>query len=255
MEISALASGSSGNCFYIGNGKAAILIDAGISAKQILLRLEKINIDPQKIRALFITHEHIDHVRGSDVIARKLNIPIYATKETAKNCFLCSDRKLINHIDQNSITDIYGLKVEAFSKSHHAADPVSFNVIEKKKVSVITDAGHACVNIKNHVSDCDFLCLEANHDENMLENGHYPRFLKNLIKSDLGHLSNLQAALCTLEFASPKLKTIILSHLSRTNNTPQLALKTFNSIIRERKNFNPFIEISQREEPTTLFKI
>ncbi len=255
MEISVLASGSSGNCFYVGNEGSAILIDVGLSAKQILEKLLIVRGDARKIRGIFITHEHIDHVRGVDVLARKLSIPIFATKETAKNCFLCSDENLIKIIKRNSIVKINGLKIEAFSKFHDAADPVSYNVYEKKKVSVITDAGHACKNIKNHVSNCDLLCIETNYDDEMLMNGPYPYYLKKLIGGDKGHLSNHQAGLCALEFASPKLKRVILSHISKTNNTPELAYSTFSEIIKERSNLSPIVNVSLRENPTEMFKI
>ena len=255
MEVSVLASGSSGNCFYIGNEKSAVLIDAGISAKKVLEKLLNVGGNARKIKGIFITHEHTDHIRGADVLARKLNVPIFATKATIKNGFLCSDKNLIKIINKNSKTKIGDFRVEAFSKSHSAADPVSYNIYEKKKISVITDVGYACDNIKAHVSDCDLLCIETNHDEMMLENGPYPQFLKKWISSNKGHLSNMQAGLCALEYASPKLKRIILSHLSKTNNTPEMALKTFSDIIRERINFYPIINVSIREEPTELFKI
>ncbi len=255
MEISALASGSSGNCFYVGSEKCAILIDAGISTKQILEKLLVIGGDARKIKGIFITHEHIDHVRGVDALARKLNIPIFATKATAQNCFLCSDKNLIKIIKRNSAVKVNGLKIEAFSKSHDAADPVSYNVYEKKKATIITDAGHVCKNIKNHVSNCDLLCIETNYDDKMLMNGPYPYYLKKLIGSDKGHLSNNQAGLCALEYASPKLKRVILSHISKTNNTPELAYSTFSNIIKERSNLSPIVNVSVREEPTELFKI
>lgn len=255
MEISALASGSSGNCFFISHQNEAILIDAGISAKQAINRLLAIGGNPEKIKAIFITHEHSDHIRGSDVLARKLKIPIFATKATAQKGFLCSDKSLINLIDKNTILKIGNLKIESFSKSHSAADPVSFNIYANKKVSVITDAGHACDNIKKHVSNCNFLFIESNHDEEMLENGPYPIYLKKWIKSDDGHLSNRQAAQCIKKYASAKLEKIILSHLSSTNNTPQIALSTFKEILKARNNFSPEIGVSVREQPTQLFKI
>ncbi len=255
MEFSALTSGSSGNCFYIGDEKRAILIDAGISAKQILEKLSSIGGDARKIKGIFITHEHIDHIRGCDVLARKLNVPVFATKDTIKNGFLCSDENLIKTIKRNSIININGFRVQAFSKSHGAADPVSYNVIEKKKISVITDAGYACDNIKNHVSSCDLLCIETNYDDKMLAEGPYLPYLKKLIGGDMGHLSNHQAALCTLEFASPKLKRVVLSHISKSNNTPELAYATFCKIIKERSNLNPIINVSTREQPTEFFKI
>ncbi len=255
MEVTALASGSSGNCFYIGNSKEAVLIDAGISAKQIIQRMRMLGLDSKKVKALFITHEHIDHIRGADVLARQLGIPVYATKKTLQNGFICSDEKLLKAIRSGDELKIGKLFIESFSKSHGAAEPVSYTVVDKKRVAVITDAGYACKNIKKHISDSDFLFLESNHDEKMLEKGPYPYFLKKLISSDLGHLSNLQAGLCVLECASPNLLHVILSHLSRTNNTPELALKTFNSLLKERKDFRAEVHVSLGEEPTKLFNL
>ena len=255
MEICALASGSSGNCFYISNGEEAILIDAGISAKQICERLAYRGRSAENIRAIFITHEHIDHVRGVDVIARKLNIPVFTTKGTSESCFLCSDDQLVNIIQNNSIIKIGKIKIETFSKSHHASDPVSYNVIYDKKVSIVTDAGYGCKNIKKNISDSDFLIMEANYDEDMLDNGPYPPHLKKLISSDVGHLSNKQAALCVAENCSGRLNNILLAHLSKTNNTPSVALDTFESLIKLRKDISPLIDVSVREEASKLFRI
>ena len=256
MELSALASGSSGNCFYINNKKnnSGILIDAGISAKQIIDRMSLIKKDPETIKAIFITHEHSDHIKGADVFARKFNIPIFATKKTIENGFLCSNEDLINSIRNNQTVDINGIDVEAFSKFHKAADPVSFNISNGKKISIITDVGCVCNNVIKHVSDSDFLCIESNYDEEMLDNGPYPYFLKKWIKSDIGHLSNSQSSLCILEHAQSNLRHIMLSHLSKNNNTPALALKSFN-VLKERKDFSLKISVSQREMPTALFKI
>src|SRR3989338_3366046 len=248
MEVCALASGSSGNCFYIGDGKEAVLIDAGISAKQICERLANRGKSAESVRAIFVTHEHIDHVRGVDVFSRKFNVPVFITKGTLDNCFTCSNKELIKIIKNNQVVKIGSMKIEAFSKSHHAADPVSYNVYEKKKIAIITDAGYGCNNIRKHISNSDFLIMEANHDEEMLDNGPYPYYLKNLIRSDIGHLSNKQAALCVLEHSSKKLKNIVLAHLSKINNKPEAALETFNSIMKARVDISPVISVSVREE-------
>jgi len=255
MEFCALASGSSGNCFYIRNGKNAILVDAGISSKQIVSRLEMINQNPSLIKGIFITHEHSDHIKGADVFARNFNVPIYATSKTSTSSFICSDENLVREIDNDEIVNVGNMKIEAFSKSHKAVDPVSFNIFNGKRISVITDAGYACKSIINQVSDSDFLCLESNHDINMLENGPYPWHLKKWIKGNDGHLSNLQASLCVLEHGNKKLKNVVLAHLSQFNNTPELALKTFNDLIKERKDLNPKISVSSREVPSRLFKV
>ena len=255
MEISVLGSGSSGNCFFIQNNKNAILIDAGLSAKQITFRLETINKNPDMIKGIFITHEHADHLRGADILARHLNIPIFATKKTIQNSFLCLNPDLINSIKNTELLKLAGMEISAFSKSHQAADPISFSIRNGKTISIITDAGFACENIISAVSQSDFLCFESNHDEKMLIEGPYPYFLKKWIKSDTGHLSNRQSALCVLEHANSKLNHVILSHLSQTNNTPELAVKTFNSLIKERRDLKPKVTHSDRDIPTKLFKI
>jgi len=241
MEACALTSGSSGNCFFIANkSKDGILIDAGISARQIANKLELIGRKPENIKALFITHEHIDHIRGVDVFARNFNVPIYATKNTIKNSFLCSNTDLINVIKNNESISVLGMEIEAFKKFHDASDPISFNIHNGKSISIITDAGHVCKNIIKSVKDSDFLFIEANHDIDMLESGPYPYHLK--------------ASLCVLEHASSKLKGLVLAHLSKTNNSPKLALNEFN-IIKERKDLSPSINLSLRESPTALFRI
>lgn len=257
MKIAALASGSAGNCFYIEDDKSetAVLIDAGISTKQISLRLAMLGLTTAKINGIFITHEHADHVKGADVFARKFKVPIFATKKTIDSCSLCSDKSLIKTIKNNDVINIGGNNVQAFSKTHKAADPISFTIFANKKVSIITDAGHACNNIIEHIAAADFLCLETNHDPDMLKNGPYPAFLKNWIAGDNGHLSNVAAGHCVLEHAPQKLQNIVLSHLSGTNNTPDLAFSTFMSIINKRRNFSPEVHVSTQFTPTKLFVI
>ena len=257
MQISVLGSGSSGNSFYVENQKnnSAILVDAGLSAKQINNRLENLKRTPELIKGIFITHEHTDHIRGVDVLARHFNIPIFATKSTIQNCFLCSNEELITPIKNSETIDIAGMKIEAFSKSHKAADPISFKIKKDKTLSIITDAGFACENIISAVSSSDMLCIESNHDEKMLTEGPYPYFLKRWITSDTGHLSNRQSALCVLEHAPSKLKQVILSHLSQINNTPQLALRTFKSLTKERHDLQLKITRSDRHIETPLFKL
>ena len=256
LEVCALSSGSSGNCFYIGNGKGGVLIDAGISAKQICIRMIERGLNPEKVKGIFVTHEHIDHVRGADVFARNFNIPVFATKGTAKSCFLCGESNQIKIIRNTEEVVLVGMLIEAFGKVHDALEPVSYTVSSgKKRVSVITDLGHACKSVQEQVSDADFLFLESNHDEQMLKDGGYPYHLKKLILSDEGHLSNRQAGLCVLEHASRRLQRVVLSHLSENNNTTQIAMKTFLKLVKERSDFNFETSLSLRDEATEVWKI
>ncbi|MBS3079581.1 MBL fold metallo-hydrolase [Candidatus Pacearchaeota archaeon] len=253
MEICVLASGSSGNCFYIEKNNNAILIDAGISTKQIVNRLFSIGKNPLNVKGIFITHEHSDHIKGADVFARKFKIPIFATGKTIDSCNLCSNEDFINKIRNNETVNFCGMDIESFSKSHRAVDPVSFNIYDKKKISIMTDIGYACQNVVDNVGNSDLLCLESNYDPEMLKNGGYPHFLKKWIESDIGHLSNGDSAKCVFENSSSKLKYLVLSHLSKNNNHPDVAMRSFQLL--KKKNSFPKIFVSERERPTAIFKI
>jgi len=253
MEAVALASGSSGNCFYVSNSKKSVLVDVGISCRQIEERLAKIGKKASKIDGIFITHEHGDHVKGADVLARKYNIPIYGTKKTLARG-LCQDKDLLNPIKNDETVKLGKMQVEAFSKCHDGGDPVSYSLFNDKRVSVITDVGHCCQNVIDMVSNSRILFLESNHSLDMLESGNYPYHVKRRVKSDKGHLSNYNSALCVLEHGDRKLKNIILSHLSENNNRPEIALESF-KLLKERKDLRPEISVSNKYIPTRLFKI
>ncbi len=255
MKFAALSSGSCGNCFYIENNNQGIIIDNGISCKKVFERLADLGENPEKINSIFVSHEHSDHIKGVDVLARKTNAKIYATSSVIKNYFLCSNKELINEIKKDETLKINGLEIEAFSKSHDTENPISFKIKDKKTISVLTDIGSSCNNVIDSVKDSDFLVIESNHDLQMLEQGPYPYFLKKRIKSDKGHLSNLHSAICVLENANSKLKNIMLAHLSKTNNTPELALNTFKNLIKERSDLNPKIDVSLRDISTSLYSI
>jgi len=259
MKISALASASSGNCFYVESEKKgeAILIDCGISCKQVEERLASIKKSPKKIKAIFVTHEHSDHIRGIDVFARKFNVPIFIPKNIVGNKFICSNEELINEIKNDEMNRIIGLDVSAFPKSHKSFDPVSYSLLDKnhRKLSIITDAGYACKNVTENVADSSFLCIESNYDDKMLEEGRYPWPVKQWIKSDIGHLSNTQSASCVLEHGGKKLKTIMLCHLSQNNNTPEKALGTYSYFMKQRLDIKPKINISTRHFATPLSKV
>jgi phosphoribosyl 1,2-cyclic phosphodiesterase len=258
MKTSALASGSSGNCFFIESDKSSFLVDAGISCKQIVERMELLGKDASSLNGIFVTHEHSDHIRGIDVLSKKYSIPVFITKRCSDNCsHIVSDNSLLNFIEKDKILNLNKTKILPFSKNHDASDPVSYSIVsDKKKISVMTDVGIACSNIIKHTKDSNVIFLESNHDIDMLENGRYPIYLKRRIASDNGHLSNYNAALLVLEHASPKLQHVILSHLSENNNTQEIALKTIKDIINHRKDLkNLKIHLSNRNKPTKLISI
>ncbi|MFH2027783.1 MAG: MBL fold metallo-hydrolase [Nanoarchaeota archaeon] len=258
MHAAALASGSSGNSFFVEANSKSFLIDAGISCKQIVDRMNLINRDVSDLNGIFITHEHIDHVRGVDVLARRYSIPVYVTKKCFENAdLMISDESLVNFISKDEVLRFNGSKIIPFSKNHDAADPVSYSVVnDGKKVSVMTDIGIGCKNVVEHIKDSNLVFLESNHDVDMLQNGRYPYYLKKRISSDVGHLSNYDASLLVLEHCSPKLRHIVLSHLSENNNTEEMALKTFQEVLKHRKDLkNLNICVSSRFKPTDLFSI
>ncbi len=228
IEICALASGSNGNCYYIGNEEEAVLIDAGLSFKQILKRLESKALDSKKIKAVFITHEHGDHSRGVRILSKKLDIPVYMTFGTFTASY--HNWKPVSYIpiEDNVPVEVGSLTVFPILKSHDAAEPTSFRIEHKGfSVGVFTDIGSPCENVKNHLTQCHALFLEANYDLRLLLDGSYPYHLKVRIDSIVGHLSNVQAYELLKEHAHPELKCVFLSHLSAENNRPELAYNEF----------------------------
>jgi len=225
LEICALASGSNGNCYYVGNEKDAILIDAGISCRQIFSRIEEKKLQLNKIKAIFISHEHSDHIRGARVIEKKLKIPIFITSKTYYAAYNNLKPDYPKFFEPGEKITIGSFKIHSFLKNHDAANPCSFRVeYEGKNIGVFTDIGEPCDNVKFHLGECDVLFLETNYDEKMLWEGKYPYFLKKRIASELGHLSNKQALDLLVKHAGKKLICVFLSHISKDNNSPEIAL-------------------------------
>jgi len=254
IKACSLASGSNGNSYFIQTGDDCFLIDAGISCKQIVLRLKKIGHDMSDIKGVFITHEHADHIRGLDVLTRKYKIPAYITKKTANALrFPITNHRYIKADDKIRINNTI---IKSFSKNHDAVEPCSFQVNYKNKnITVLTDVGIACEKVKKHIKDSSIIFLETNYDEQMLMEGRYPIYLKKRISSDIGHLSNYDSSLLILEHASSELKHIFLSHISENNNTPELAYKTFSSLISQRKDIKPSTTITSRYKVSEIFRI
>lgn len=227
IEICAIASGSNGNCYYIGNENEAVLIDAGISCKQIFIRIKERNLNAQKIHGIFISHEHSDHVRGARVLSKKLNCPVYMTAKTYNALYKNIRPAFPRFFDPGSEIKIGEIIVYPFLKNHDASEPCSFRIRHKEiNIGVFTDIGEPCMNVINNLAMCDAVFMESNYDEDMLREGPYPYILKKRISSSHGHLSNMQSFRLLNENAGSKMKCVFLSHLSAENNTPQLAMET-----------------------------
>jgi len=231
VEICALASGSNGNSYYIGNEKEAVLIDAGIFYKRLNERLEAANLDKAKIKAIFISHEHADHIQGVRVTTKKLGIPAIFTKQTYQNARRRHRPDLYSFFELGITYSFGNISVYPFKKMHDAKDPCSFRVeLEGKNIGIFTDIGEVDETLQQEFNKCDAVFLEANYDKEMLWNGSYPYYIKQRVDSNVGHLSNEQALELTQKYASADLKHIFLSHISDSNNTYDLVLKSFSGL-------------------------
>ncbi len=223
-----LISGSSGNATFVSDGNTNILIDCGMSGKKLSEALLSLDLSCNDIDALLLTHEHIDHTRGARIISKKYNIPIYLTQGT----LFATDLKDVSQDNLNIIKpfvdfEIGKIGICPFSISHDAAEPVGFNCfLGDKKLTLATDTGIITPQIEPHLLHSDEIILESNHDVDMLMYGNYPFKLKKRILSDLGHLSNENAARLATKLLNNGTKKIMLGHLSIENNTPEIAYQT-----------------------------
>ncbi len=228
LYTASINSGSNGNCYYIGNGKDAILVDAGLSCREIEIRMKKMGLSLNKVRALFITHEHTDHIKGAQLLSSRYDIKVYLNHKTHYSSHLKFKPELYHRIEHGQVIDVNGISVTGFSKIHDAIDPFSFVAqYNGITVGVFTDIGAVCDNLKYYMAQCHAAYLEANYDNTMLENGRYPIHLKNRIRGGYGHLSNLQALEFFITHRPAHMTHLFLSHLSRDNNDPELALQLF----------------------------
>ena len=228
LFITSLNSGSNANCYYVGNDQEALLVDAGLSCRETEKRMKQLGLSLQKVKALFVSHEHADHISGVPGLSKKYQLPVYITEGTFRNSSIPVEEPLLRHFRHTKTLEIGSLSVTPFRKSHDAADPHSFMISGHGiNVGVITDIGYACKRVIKYFSQCDAAFLEANYCEDMLENGNYPYHLQQRIRGDEGHLSNAQALELFQHYRSPQLQLLVLSHLSRNNNKPELVEKLF----------------------------
>lgn len=224
-----LFSSSSGNCTYIGSSGGGILIDAGVSAKQISLGLNGISVDESEINAIFVTHEHSDHIKGLRVFASKYNIPVYATAGTLNELEKMGvlNGKFPTAVIEGEI-ECGGQLIKPFATSHDVAESCGFSVTtgDDRQLSVATDTGIVTDEMRDALTGSDLVLIESNHDIGMLRNGNYPYLLKRRILSDTGHLSNLACGDFVTELIKSGTTRFVLGHLSKENNIPSLAYQT-----------------------------
>lgn len=256
MKFSVLGSGSRGNCVFVESGSTAILVDGGFSGKEIGLRLAYIGRDISCLKAVFVTHEHHDHISGVGVISRRCRVPVFANEGTYRGAGKTL-KKLFRYdeFETGDTTIFEDLQVRSFAISHDTADPVGF-VIDNgtARLGICTDTGISSRLISRRLSDCDGLVVEFNHDPEMLKTGPYPQALKQRVKSSHGHLSNGDGAKLLETVIHDRLQHIVLAHLSETNNLPEIAYTAAEKAILGRLDLST-LSISEQQIPTRLFEL
>lgn len=251
LQITSLNSGSNGNCYYVGNDKESILIDAGICCREIEVRMKRLQLSIEKLKGIFVSHEHADHIKGVKVLSRKHQVPVYITGGTLRNGSIRLEKHLLRSFQSDKPVIIGDLTVTAFPKFHDACDPCSFVVSSKGvRVGVFTDIGKPCDHVIYHFRKCHAAFLESNYDDQMLKNGSYPYYLKERISGGMGHLSNTQALELFKSHRPAFMSHLFLSHLSENNNCPKLVTELFKSHVGHVK-----LIVASRFEETPVYHI
>lgn len=251
LFVTALNSGSNGNCFYIGNDHEAILIDAGISCRETERRMMRLGLSMKKVRGIFISHEHTDHVRGVRVLSKKYQLPVYNIPGTLVKGHLSEEDPLNRVLSPHQPVAVGNLSITAFPKYHDAFDPQSFVIRQDDIcVGVFTDIGAPCDHVIKHFKNCHAVFLETNYDPEMLQTGRYPYYLKRRIASQYGHLSNQQALELFCEHRPSFMSHLFLSHLSKENNDPAMVYSLF-----EKHANGVEIVLTSRYEEIPLYRI
>lgn len=251
LQVASIASGSNGNCYYVENDQEAILVDVGISCKELEKRMKRMGLLMEKVKAIFISHEHADHICGLATTSKKYVVPVYITTATLRAARTFVPKEQIFSFAPGQAVSIGGLTITAFSKMHDAADAHSFIIRQgSATVGVFTDIGLPCENVIRYFRQCNAVFLESNYDEDMLMKGSYPYYLKHRIHGDYGHLSNRQALNLFLQHKSSALRHLFLSHLSKNNNCPKLVQDLFTQHAGD-----VHITVASRYEESAVYRI
>lgn len=251
LYFASINSGSNGNCYYVGNEQEAILVDVGLNCKEVEKRMCRLGLSTSKLKAIFVSHEHSDHIKGLSVFAKKYKLPIYISEATYKRSKLSLNEAYLYPIQHEQQIKIGQINVHAFSKFHDAADPYSFTIeYDEARVGVFTDIGSVCDRLINQFKVCDAAFLESNYCPQMLANGNYPYFLKRRITGGYGHLSNNQALMLFQEHKPEFMTHLLLSHLSKDNNDPELVERIFKNIAGE-----TLVKVASRHEESEVYYV
>ncbi|MFP4036378.1 MAG: MBL fold metallo-hydrolase [Desulfobacteraceae bacterium] len=257
MRFSVLASGSSGNSLYVESHHSRVIVDAGLSCREILRRLLEIGIDPDTIDAVIVTHEHLDHIRGVGPLSRRLGVPVFINQATFRRGLRTlgdiSRPVMIQTGEEFTLRD---LSIETFTKCHDAADPMGLVLgCNGARMGLITDLGRSTKLVQTRLQGCRALVMEFNHDPYMLENGAYPLKVKRRIKGPDGHLSNQQAVELLRALAHEDLGMVVPAHLSAENNLPEMAVKAAGQALIGCGLSRSNVVVSSPGEPTPLFRL
>ena len=262
LKFCSLFSGSSGNSLFVQSDQSKILIDCGASGKKICNALASINSSNEDIDAILITHEHSDHVQSLGLISKKYNIPIYINKETFEALSTAQKEKIIEEnvhfTEVNKEFILNDLTIKPFEIPHDAANPCGYNIHNgKRKLSIATDLGHVNDNIIENLKDSSFILLESNYDPSILQVSKYPYSLKERIKGPHGHLSNSTAGKLISTLAGNELKEVMLGHLSKENNFPELAYQTVTEeLMKNNVDLNKLkLSVASRYNPSKLIEL
>jgi phosphoribosyl 1,2-cyclic phosphodiesterase len=256
VRVCLLASGSKGNSIFVEAGAGKLLIDAGLSARELLLRLAAIGVEGGELDAILISHEHSDHVRGAGALARKLKLPLLVSGPTCRAGSATFGKTEIIEFESGSPFSFKEMLIDPFPTTHDADDPVGFMIeCVEGRIGIATDLGIATRLVQEKLKGCLALILESNHDEEMLSKGPYPWPLKQRIRSRHGHLSNSESAALLEEIIHPGLEVVFLAHLSEVNNDPAIALETARRLVESSNICSPRLIVGDQYRVSEIFQL
>lgn len=254
MRVCLLASGSKGNAVYVESRETRLLIDAGLSARELKFRLSLIGVTGESLNGLLVTHEHSDHCRGLGPLARSCRLPVFVQTETRQALPVPGRLDELREFDGDGVFSWRDLQIDPFPLTHDAVAPVGYTIeTDEGKIGIATDLGIATRLVAERLKGCRVLILESNHDEEMLRDGPYPWHLKQRIRSNHGHLSNAASAQLLQSLLWEGLEAVFLAHLSETNNCPGLAESCAKAVLDRQNICRPQLVVGCQAQPSACF--